>query len=463
MQKSTSYDEPIFISATRLAKSIREKKISSSEAVKAHLNRIAVVNPKLNAVVQLCAERAVSEARQLDAMQAKGNFKGPLHGVPMTVKDSFDTEGVVTTGGTLGRKTYIPPRDATVVARLRAAGAILIGKTNTPELTLSFVTTNLIHGQTRNPYNLNHQPSGSSGGAAANVAAGGSPFDIGSDFAGSIRAPAHACGIAGLKPSAGRVPRTGHIIDYGGAFDSWQQIGPLVRRVEDLYLLLPVIAGPDYEDAATHPVPLYDPASVTLKDLRIAWYCTNGELHPIEEIQVAVKKCADWFDAAGAHVKESMPPRMKEMAEIRDRMNEANARSSARRIIEHWGTNQISPTLRLGGQSRLANEFSHLVEQMDECRSAMLAFLEDCDLILCPVQPFAALPFEEVTSNPGSLAYTNPYNITGWPAAVVRAGTAAPGLPIGVQIVGRPWMEHVVLAAAAHIESQTGGWQKPPL
>ena len=218
--------EPIFMSATKLAQWIREKKISSFEAVKACQSRIAAVNPKLNAVIELCTERALVEAKQADAAQAKGQIRGPLHGVPMTIKDSFDTAGVVSTGGTLGRKMYIPARDATVVARLREAGAILLGKTNTPELTLSFVTQNLIHGQTRNPYNLDHQPSGSSGGAAAIIAAGGAPFDIGSDYAGSIRAPAHACGIAGLKPTAGRVPRTGHIVGYGGPFDSWQQIGP---------------------------------------------------------------------------------------------------------------------------------------------------------------------------------------------------------------------------------------------
>jgi amidase len=463
LQPADFSNEPTFMSATTLARSIREKRISSVEAVKACLNRIAAVNPKLNAVVQLCAERALNAARQLDSMLAKRKFTGPLHGVPMTIMDCFDTEGVVSTGGTLGRKAYIPARDATVVARLRAAGAILIGKTNTPELALSFTTTNLIHGQTKNPYNLNHQPCGSSGGAAANVAAGGSAFEIGSDFAGGIRASAHACGISGLKPTAGRVPRAGHIIGYGGAFDSWHQIGPLARRIEDLHLLLAVIVGPDYEDAATAPVPVHDPASVNLKDLRIAWYCTNGESHPTEEIQTAVRKCANFLGSVGARVDDAMPPRMKEMAEICERMTGADASSSVRRVIERWGTTQISPTLRLGGAARPANEFSELVERMDECRSAMLAFLENYDLILCPVQPFPALPLEESAFRRGSPVYTSAYNVVGWPAAVVRAGITPSGLPVGVQIVGRPWMEHVVLAAAAHIEAQTGGWQKPPI
>ena len=452
--------EPIFMSATKLARWIREKKISSLEAVKACQSRIAAVNPKLNAVVELCTERAIVEAKQADAAQAKGQIRGPMHGVPMTIKDSFDTAGVVSTGGTLGRKSYIPARDATIVARLREAGAILLGKTNTPELTLSFVTQNLIHGQTRNPYDLDYQPSGSSGGAAAIVAAGGAPFDIGSDYAGSIRAPAHACGIAGLKPTAGRVPRTGHIVGYGGPFDAWQQIGPLARRVEDLHLLLTIIAGPDYEDAAIEPVPLHDPATVNLKELRVAWYATSGEPHPIPEIQTAVKNAASILKTAGAQISETMPPHLKTVTDLRMRMSQADAGSAVRRLLERYGTRQTS--LRPGGQARPANDFAQMVEQLDQSRSAMLAFLENFDLIVCPVQPFPGLPVEE-TNNPASLAYTNPYNMTGWPAAVVRAGTAPPGLPIGVQIVGRPWTEHVVLAAAAQIESGTGGWQKPAL
>ncbi len=452
--------EPIFMSATKLAQWIREKKISSVEAVKACQARIAAVNPKLNAVVELCSERALVEAKQADAARASGHLRGPLHGVPMTIKDSFDTAGVVSTGGTMGRKMYIPGRDATVVARLREAGAILLGKTNTPELTLSFVTRNLIHGQTRNPYNLDHQPSGSSGGAAAIVAAGGAPFEIGSDYAGSIRCPAHACGIAGLKPTAGRVPRTGHIIGYGGAFDAWQQVGPLARRVEDLHLLLTIIAGPDYEDAAIEPMPVHDPANVDLKELRVAWYSTSGEPHPIDGIQSAVKNAASVLRSAGSQVSEAAPPNLKKVTDLRMRMSQADAGATTRRFLERYGTRQSS--LNPSGQPRPANDFAQMVEQLDQCRSEMLAFLENFDLIVCPVQPFPGLPLD-VTNDLGSMAYTNPYNITGWPVAVVRAGVAPFGLPIGVQIVGRPWMEHVVLAAAAQIESKTGGWQKPAL
>ncbi len=452
----------IYLSAAALAREIREKKISSLEAVKACLARIAKVNPQLNAVVQLCAERALAEAREADTLLAKGNPKGPLHGVPMTSKDSFDTAGVVSTGGTLGRKDFIPAADATVVARVRAAGAILLGKTNTPEFTLSFNTTNLIYGPTKNPYNLNRQPSGSSGGAAAIIAAGGSYFDIGSDYAGSIRVPSHACGIAGLKPTAGRVPRTGHIIDYGGAFESFQQIGPLARRVEDLALLLPIIAGPDYLDAAIAPAPLGDPAKVRLQALRVAYYTSNGALDPTPEIQRVVQDCARQMGEAGAKVEEARPPLLKEIGEIRGKLTAADGGAHVQRLIKKAGTRQTAPNLGLGGEPLTSPQFTELVEKLDDCRSRMLEFLENFDVILCPPSAVPAPPLDAPPGPPG-WNYTSVYNLTGWPAAVVRAGTSPEGLPLGIQIVGRPWAEHVVLAVAAHIESKTGGWQKPQL
>ncbi len=452
--------EVIFMSATKLAEWIREKKVSSEEAVKACVKRIEQVNPKINAVVQLCAERALVEAKEADALLTKGKLKGALHGVPMTIKDSFDTAGVVSTGGTLGRKDYIPGKDATVVARLREAGAILLGKTNTPELTLSGATDNLVYGPTKNPHNLGYQPGGSSGGAAAIVAAGGSPFDIGSDYGGSIRWPAHACGITGIKPTTGRAPRTGHIVDYGGAFDAFQQVGPLARRVEDLALILPIISGPDYIDAAIAPVPLGDPASVSLKSLRVAYYTTDGVQEPTPEIQAVVKKCAGLMDGAAAKVAEARPPMLKEAGEIRDKLIRADERAHVKRLLKKAGTRQTSPLLRLDGELLTPAQFTEQVEKLDACRSAMLAFLEDYDIILCPVNARPAPPLgEELT--PLSASYTRVYNISGWPAAVVRAGTSPEGLPLGIQIVGRPWTEDVVLAVAAYIESKTGGWQRP--
>src|SRR5206468_3726172 len=232
-------DDILYTSAKRLAQMIRDRRVSSTDAVRAYIGRINQVNPKINAVVQNCFDRALREARELDEMLAQGRTKGPLHGLPMTIKDSIDTDGVVTTGGTMGRMNFVPNKDATVVARLRAAGAILLGKTNTPEYTLARggvaginTTANMIYGISKNPYDLTRSTAGSSGGAGAIVAAGGSAFDIGSDWGGSIRGPSHNNGVAGIKPTSGRVPRTGHIIDFGGVYDSWQQLGPIARRVE---------------------------------------------------------------------------------------------------------------------------------------------------------------------------------------------------------------------------------------
>ena len=334
-------EDPLFMSATKLAQWLREGRLSAREAVQLHIARIEAVNPTINAVVARCFERALREADAADEARAAGRSLGPLHGVPMTVKDSFDTEGVVSTGGTLGRKDFIPGRDATVVARARAAGAILLGKTNTPEFTLRVGpkgTDNLVYGLTRNPYNQAYQPGASSGGSAAIVAAGGASFDIGSDVYGSIRDPSHACGVVGLKPSHGRCSRTGHIIDYGGLFDAFQQVGPIARRVEDLALLLPIIAGPDGRDAALAPVPLGDPADVQLKGLRVAVYEDNGDNPPSEEIKALVRMAAACLRDAGCQVTEDMPPKMAEIATARGQLSSATGGYLMKTLLERNGT-----------------------------------------------------------------------------------------------------------------------------
>src|SRR3954447_8582189 len=196
-------------SAGELAEAIRAKKLSSKAVVEAHLERIAKVNPKLNAVVQLTAEAARKEADEADAALARGDIKGPLHGIPITIKDTLETAGVICTGGTKGRASFVPKADGTAVARLRAAGGIILGKTNVPELAAAAESDNLVYGRTNNPYDLARTPGGSTGGEAAIIAAGGSPLGLGTDAGGSIRIPAHYCGLAAIKPTSGRVPRTG--------------------------------------------------------------------------------------------------------------------------------------------------------------------------------------------------------------------------------------------------------------
>jgi amidase len=264
-------DKIISMSATALANAIRAKEVSSEEVVNVCLERIRAVNPKLNAVVQEAADTACEQARQADAAIAQGNVKGPLHGVPMTIKDTLDTAAVISTAGTQGRARFVPTEDATAVAFMRSAGAILLGKTNVPEFALAPETDNLIYGRTNNPYDLSRSPGGSSGGEASIIAAGGSPLGLGSDCGGSIRAPAHFCGLAGIKPTTGRVSRTGHFPPVHGLMNRLWQVGPIARFVEDLVLALPVIAGVDWRDPILVPMPLGDPKTVVLKDLRVAF------------------------------------------------------------------------------------------------------------------------------------------------------------------------------------------------
>jgi amidase len=463
-------EEYVSLSAREVARLIREKQVSAMDVVKACYARIDQVNPKLNAVVAFCRERALAEAQEADALLAAGKVTGPLHGVPFTVKDSFDTAGVVSTGGTLGRKSYVPGRDATLVARARAAGAILLGKTNTPEFTLgggARGTYNLVYGQTFNPYNTAYSPAGSSGGAGAIVAAYGSYFDIGSDYGGSIRGPANVNGIAGIKPTLGRTPRTGHIVGYGGPFDSFQETGPLARRVEDLALLLPILSGPDNSDAMMAPVPLGDPAKVDVKALRVAFYTSNGMVDPSAEIQAIVKQCAGYFTRLGCKVKEDRPPKLAELAEVRRRFNEADDGDHLRRLLKLHGTLQASPGLRLEGSPLPSAEFTRACEEMDAIKSEQLSWFEQYDLIVCPAnaKPPERLPPEFVRVPNIKESYTSEYNTTGWPAGIVRAGTstAEPGMPLGIQVVAQPWRDDVVLAALGYIEKQTGGWQRPPI
>ena len=290
----TDTNEIIYASAKSMAQAIQDKEVSAVELVEAHLARIEKVNPTINAVVQLAADRARAEAADADSALARGESKGALHGVPFTLKDSIDTEGVVTTGGTLGRKDFVPDADATVAARLRAAGGILLGKSNTPELTLAAETDNLVYGRTNNPFDVSRTTGGSSGGAGAIVSCGGAAFDIGSDTGGSVRYPAHFCGIAGLKPNSGRVPRTGHIVPHSmGAVDSLTQNGPMARYVEDLALILPIISGPDWSDPFIVPMPLCDPADVDISGLRVCFHTDNGIGTPTAETIAAVRAAVD--------------------------------------------------------------------------------------------------------------------------------------------------------------------------
>ena len=462
-------EELIYSSAKSIAAAIREKQVSCKEVLEAHLRRIDEVNPKLNAVVQLALDRAQVEAEEADSALARGEIKGPLHGVPMTIKDSLDTEGVVSTGGTQGRAGFVPREDATVVARMRAAGAILIGKTNTPELTLAGETNNLVYGRTNNPYDLSKTTGGSSGGAGAIIAAGGSPLDLGSDTGGSVRLPTHFCGIAGLKPTSGRVPRTGHIVPFGmGAMDSLTVNGPMARYVEDLALVLPIISGVDWRDPYVVPMSLGDPAAVDVAGLSVAVYTDNGIVTPTAETVQAVLDAAAALKDLGARVQEDRPDVLDQSGRLFVKLGASDGRTWIRRLLDKAGTVDVHPWLlqRFEAAKPLpVGEFTEVLEEVDAFRSAMLGFMESYDAILCPVAAFPAPEHRGIHDEETVplASYTNTYNLTGWPGAVVRGGSSPEGLPIGVQVVARPWREDVALAVARKLEEALGGWRPPPV
>ena len=301
-------DGIISASASELAAAIQSKKISSRAVVDAYLDRIAKVNSKINAIVQLTADSARKEADEADAALARGETKGVLHGVPVTIKDTLETTGVICTGGTKGRANYVPQADATAVARLRAAGAIILGKTNVPELAGALESDNLVYGRTNNPYDLTRTPGGSSGGESAIVAAGGSPLGLGTDAGGSIRVPAHFCGLAAIKPTSGRVPRTGQFPLPLGARNAVFHVSLIARKVEDLALALPIISGPDFRDHTIVGMPLGDPKNVALRDLKVAYFDDDGAATPTKEIMAAVRDAAKAFMDAGVKVEENRPP-----------------------------------------------------------------------------------------------------------------------------------------------------------
>ena len=461
-------NELVYRSATSLAASLRARELGAREIVEASLARIEAVNPRINAVVQLVAERALKEADECDREAGRGEFRGPLHGVPITIKDSLDTAGIVSTGGTLGRRDFIPRRDAPVVARLRAAGAILLGKTNTPELTLSGETNNLIYGRSNNPFDLSRSPGGSSGGSAAIIASGGAALELGSDTGGSIREPAHLCGISGIKPTSGRTPRSGHIVPWGGITDALTQIGPMARYVEDLALALPIVCGPDGEDPAAVPVALGSPADVDVARLRVAWYTHNGIVAPDPAIQRVVTQAAAALNGEVARVEEHCLPGMRELVDLVTELREVTNAGLIQRLLRRYGTEQPGPDLDgyLTARSlATANCVDPaLIERIDAARAAALAFFADHDAILCP--PARALAREHGASQQDSFddwSYMTIHNLLGWPGVALRAGTADNGLPVGVQLVAAPWREDIALALAARVESLMGGFRPPPL
>jgi amidase len=430
-------EELVYAPATTLARWIGDREVSSEEVVGSHLRRIEAVNPRLNAVVQLAAEQALDAARAADTALGKGRLIGALHGVPFTVKDWIDAACLPCTGGDPRFRDRCPQEDATVVARMREAGAILLGKTNV-------MVENPVYGRTNNPYNPAYSPTGSSSGEAAIIAAEGSPIGLGSDSGGSIRQPAHACGIAGLKPTTGRIPLTGHFPFISAVDDPRTTIGPMARFVEDLALLLPILSGTDWKDASVIPMPVADWQAIDVRPLRVAYYTRHKGAEPTRETDEACRRAARELSSICASVEEVLPPRIEEAVPITEKYWQRPESASA----DEWVPD---------GEFTLSSEEveEHLFA-WDRFRRALTGFMADYDVILPPAAERPATPH-------GTDSGGVPYSLTGWPCAVVRAGTSPDGLPIGVQVVAGPWRDDIALAVAQQIERGLGGWQPPQL
>lgn len=450
-----------------MARGIRSRETSSVELVRAHLERIEEINPAINAVVELLDESALKQAKEADRQLAAGEATGPLHGVPFSIKDSIDVAGTKCTAGTLGRRNAAPAeRDATLVARLRAAGGIPIAKTNLPDLLFSFEADNLIYGRTNNPYDLARTPGGSSGGEAALIAACGSPLGLGSDCAGSVRVPAAFCGITSIKPTSGRLPRTGHVPPAGGWVEALWQIGPMARYTEDLMLAMKLLAREDDEDFTSPPVPLLD--AEHLRGKRIAFFTYNGFARCTEAVIAGVRSCGKTLSNLGLPVEECTPPGVEQAYELELALLGADGADGIDSYLRDVGSNQVHPLLtgfldHMRPYRATAAEFAKRWAQWDEYRSSLKRFFSEYDAVLCPAYTHPALPHRASLDETifQGFSYTMAWNVAGAPAAVVRCGELA-GLPVGVQVAARPWSDVLTLEICRVLESELGGWQPAP-
>jgi amidase len=445
--------------------------VSCREVVDAHLARIEAVNPMLNALVEAAdPEQCLRLAAHADERAARGDPLGKAHGLPVVVKDVLRVAGLACSGGSRALRA-VAHDDATAVSRLRAAGAIVLGLTNVPELGRGGESNNTLYGRSNNPYDLSRTPGGSSGGSAALVAAGGAALSVGTDEGGSIRQPCHNTGIAGLKPSHGRIPRTGNVFgDAPGIFGPFSHYGPLARSVPDLFLGLSIMSGPDLRDPYAVPAPLGSPGDVDLAALRVVTYLDDGISSPTDEVAAVVSAAADAVGEVAASVQDAIPSCLDRTVELlwksiflggdRGRGFEEDLRA--------MGASDPSEELAEFLAQAREVEFSltearrHLAD-LDTYRIEMLTFMADYDVIICPAMPTPAKPHHHGLVEINSFSHLMVHNVTRWPAAVVRCGTSRDGLPIGVQVVARPWQDVTALAVAGHLEMVFGGWQPPPL
>jgi Asp-tRNA(Asn)/Glu-tRNA(Gln) amidotransferase A subunit family amidase len=468
--------ELTFLPAVAMAEQIRRKKIPPVELVEAHLTQIEKLNPKLNAFVQLDADRARYAARNAEVEVMQKKKLGALHGVPLSVKSSIAVAGMRCESGTRLRVGRVPAGDAPLVARLRAAGAIVLGVTNSPELLMAWETDNLLYGRSNNPWDLERTPGGSSGGEAAAIAAGMSAGGVGSDGGGSIRVPAHFCGICGLKPTPGRIPATGHYPESAGPFAWIGVVGPMARTVPDLKVLFEVMQGPDVGDSCAAPVPLRWPNEDDVRKLKVGYFEDDGRTPVTPETRTAVRTAAEALRSAGFKVERFQPEGLEEARQLWHKFFVVAGGMLIRPMFK-GRESDLSPILKqflewssaepvLTGETLLDAWI-----QRDELRARILAQMQEYPILLCPAAAIPAFRHGERSWQVGgktvnyldAWSYTEFFNLLGNPAAVVPVGRSSEGLPLGVQIVGRPWEEEHVLSVAAMLEKECGAGRIPPI
>jgi Asp-tRNA(Asn)/Glu-tRNA(Gln) amidotransferase A subunit family amidase len=464
-----------FLPAVVLAEQIRNRKTSAVEVADAHIARIERLNPILNAFVEVNFENARRAAQQADEKVRGQEVAGPLHGVPISIKSSVEVQGMRCEAGTKLCAGNVAKKDAPLVERLRNAGAIILGMTNAPELLMAWETDNLLYGRTNNPWDLSRTAGGSSGGEAAAIASGCSAGGVGSDGGGSIRVPAHFSGICGLKPTPGRIPATGHLPQSVGPFALTGVVGPITRTIADLKIFFEVMQGPDDGDPSAAPVPVRWPNEKELKKTRIAYFEDDGRTPVTAETRAAVRKAAERLRGAGFQVEEFRPKGLEQARQVWWKFF-GIAGGMLLREMTKGREQDLSPMLKQfmgwvdADPRHTADSLLDMWIQRDVVRMEIFKQMQEFPILLCPA---AAIPTfhhgERSWTVEGKTvkyldawSYTEWFNALGMPAVVVPVGQSSEGLPIGVQIAGKPWQEELVLSVAEALEQAGGEWQAPP-
>jgi amidase len=493
-KETVSSNDLVFISASELAERIKSHRVTSLEVVNAYFDHIEKHNRTLNAIVTLDKDAAIQRAKEADAALAKGELWGPLHGVPITIKDNIATRGLKTTNSFPLTANYVPDFDATVVARLRKAGAIILGKTNLPSLAMDYQTNSPLFGITNNPWDISRTPGGSTGGGAAAVAAGLTSLEIGNDLGGSIRIPSHFCGIYGLKPTEHLVPLTG--MTPGLPRKEYRSvrhqvhIGPLARSIDDLKLCLTIIAGPDGTDVDVPYIPLSEAKKKDLKDLHIAWTDDFGGVPVSEDTRIALKQFTEKLSKAGCTVEKINPTDFDFMSawqthgKIID-MEIGILTPSFGRFIQYilgGSLRKGNPTIEMAYPISYEKYLTELTKR-EKFISTMERFLSGYDVFLCPVHTTAAYkhippdryfgPFplynkdflvddKPIKYYAANGSYTSIFDLTGNPVVVMPVGYTKESLPIGVQVVGKLWHDMELLSVSGQLDKIANAYKHPP-